>query len=139
MCLSRSFFGTWFNGRHAGGNITAISKKLLCGACPTNTVLRPGRILCSSFLSHGVHSIVVNIHSDMDMREPARKAEIRDISLHLRGHPDAIVFLAGDLNIREGEEPNLLQEGWPDGWRSKVVGLEDEEWTWEKQCLCIPL
>ena len=40
-------------------------------------------------------------------------------------------ILAGDLNIREGEERGLLQEGWSDGWRSKAVGLEDEEWIWK--------
>ena len=43
-----------------------------------------------------------------------------------------IQVLAGDLNMREGEEQCLLQQGWKDAWTSRTRRNAAEDWTWKK-------
>ena len=80
----------------------------------------------------GMHFITVHAESGGD----AAKRDCRALQLQYlaRAHESAdggACFLAGDFNLRQGEDQVLLNEGWRDGACESDDVVERDDWTWE--------
>jgi hypothetical protein len=75
---------------------------------------------------------VTNVHAESGGKSVDRDARATQILHMSRIHECAdlkVHVLAGDFNIRRGEEHCLLSEGWVDPWDRSTCG---DEWTWRK-------
>ena len=112
-------------------NVTAVSPTLRAGAGRTSSYLFP----CSS---NGRHLLttrprgwsVINVHAESGRGQVSRdhrEEQLRHMSrLHESEEGQACV-LAGDFNMRSGEEQWLLREGW-----REVRRVGGDEWTWRR-------
>ena len=74
--------------------------------------------------------VVTNVHAESGggaVNRDARAKQLLDLSRSHEGDDSSVHVLAGDLNLRQGEDQCLLNEGWRDVWIS-IDGME--EWTW---------
>ena len=62
-----------------------------------------------------------------------RAAQLRHLSRQYESDIAQTYIVAGDLNLREGDDQCLLSEGWRDAWTLKPieVGQRRQEWTWK--------
>ncbi len=107
------------------------------------TVMRHGSERTTSFpfpaSANGRHLIttrwsgwtILNTHAESGSRLVERDARESQLLHMSRSHeceePGQLCVLAGDLNLRVGEEGHLQREGWRDAWSSSP-GVDD--WTW---------
>ena len=69
--------------------------------------------------------------ANADARD-AREAQIRQLSARHRNvsvSEDAVCVLAGDFNLRGGEEGPLQSAGWRDAWQWPEL-VPGEDWAW---------
>ena len=74
---------------------------------------------------------VVNTHAESgsrDVERDARESQLLHMSRLHELEDGQVCVLAGDFNLRAGEEAPLEREGWRDAWSTSAAGAED--WTW---------
>ena len=80
--------------------------------------------------------VLTNVHAESGrgrIERDERAAQLLHMSrAHEREVGETTCVLAGDLNVRQGEDQCLLQEGWSDASANRGVAdvNEREEWTW---------
>ena len=80
----------------------------------------------------GMHFITVHAESGGNAAQRERRAS--QLQYLARAHESAnggACFLAGDFNLRQGEDQVLLNEGWRDGACESDDVVERDDWTWE--------
>ena len=90
------------------------------------------------FLRSGPWSFV-NVHAESGPDADARDKRAWQFQRLSREHVlDAahVPVLAGDFNIRDGEELCFLSEGWTDAWCAASKDAVGEEWTWKRGNSC---
>ena len=74
---------------------------------------------------------ILNTHAESGKTSKdrdARESQLLHISRSQEWEErDQLCILAGDLNLRSGEDRDLLREGWRDAWSSPPG---DDDWTW---------
>ena len=107
------------------------------------TVMRHGSDRTTSFpfpaSANGRHLIttrrsgwaIFNTHAESGARQAERDARESQLLHMSRSHEleehGQLCVLAGDFNLRGGEERDLEREGWRDAWSSPP---EVDDWTW---------
>ena len=107
------------------------------------TVMRYGSERTTSFpfpvSANGRHLIttrwsgwtILNTHAESGARPGERDARESQLAHMSRSHEcekqGQLCVLAGDLNLRFGEERDLQREGWRDAWSSSPAV---DDWTW---------
>ena len=72
---------------------------------------------------------VINVHAESGAEGvDERSKQLRHLSRCHENSSDKIQIIAGDLNMRHGEDHCLLSEGWTDSWS---VSSDVQEWTWQ--------
>ena len=76
---------------------------------------------------------ILNTHTESGKTSKdrdARESQLLHISRsHESEETGQLCILAGDLNLRSGEDRDLLREGWCDAWSSPPG---DDDWTWRR-------
>ena len=97
------------------------------GECTRSKLLESNQGRHSLTLSRqGMHFITVHAESGGDAAN--RDCRASQLQYLARAHESAdggVCFLAGDFNLRQGEDQVLLDEGWRDVGRS-------DDWTWAR-------
>ena len=81
----------------------------------------------------GMHFITVHAESGADAAE--RDCRALQLQYLARAHESAdggACFLAGDFNLRQGEDQVLLDEGWRDSACQFVDVERSDDWTWAR-------
>ena len=81
----------------------------------------------------GMHFITVHAESGGDAAE--RDCRALQLQYLARAHESAdggACFLAGDFNLRQGEDRVLLDEGWRDSACQFVDVERSDDWTWAR-------
>ena len=77
----------------------------------------------------------VNVHAESGGRAQERDARATQFQQMSRQHerdPGRLQVLAGDFNIREGEQQCFEQEGWVDAWSLAGSVAAVDQWTWRR-------
>ena len=108
---------------------------------------------CSSFVfaksMSGRHLLIVrrgpwafvNVHAESGGNErdeqcferDERGRQLQHMSRSHERDPDHAYVLAGDFNVRQGEDDCLLSKGWVDAWRELGSRPAPDEWTWKSR------
>ena len=76
---------------------------------------------------------IITVHAESGGNAADRDCRASQLQYLARAHESAdggVCFLAGDFNLRQGEDQVLLDEGWRDSAR-QFAGVErDDGWTW---------
>ena len=81
----------------------------------------------------GMHFITVHAESGGNAAQTERRAS--QLQYLARAHESAdggACFLAGDFNLRQGEDQVLLDEGWRDSACQFVDVERSDDWTWAR-------
>jgi len=119
-------------------NVTAVRASLGAADVKATTFSFPGS-------ENGRHVITVwrgawaisNTHAESGGRSAERNVRAAQLQHLSRSHEASgglACILAGDLNVREGEDHCLLVEGWRDCFNEapRVAGDSSRAWTWKR-------
>ena len=77
----------------------------------------------------------INVHAESGGDEASRDCRASQLQYLARAQECAgggVCFLAGDFNLRSGEDQILLDEGWRDSGRQGVDAENGNDWTWTR-------
>jgi len=82
----------------------------------------------------GVEFVNVHAESGRDLNQmEARSAQLLQLAQVHEAASSGTTILAGDFNVRDGEDAPLLKEGWQDAWRcAENCFTADGDWTWKQ-------
>ena len=78
---------------------------------------------------------IVNVHAEsggLARESRERGAQLLHMSRLHECDEDRAYVIAGDFNVRAGEDHRLLTEGWVDAWHTCSQAADVEDWTWRK-------